>query len=62
MIDAEMKIILTAKARSMGVSVETIKQVIAARIVNGETEEDPVSMVLSIDDRDLKCLQREMKD
>ncbi|MCQ1060072.1 hypothetical protein LRP52_34260 [Photobacterium sp. ZSDE20] len=56
MIDPELELILVAKARRMGVPVNALKEVIAMRIVDGDTEEDPVAMVLSVSNRDIERL------
>ncbi|AXY00946.1 hypothetical protein D1115_06595 [Vibrio alfacsensis] len=56
MIDSELQLILAAKARRLGVSISVIQQVIAERIVDGDTEEDPVTMVLSVTNRDIERL------
>ena len=56
MIDTELELILYAKARRLGVSVHSIKEVIAAKIVDGETDEPALEMVLSVSKRDIERL------
>ncbi|PSW86853.1 hypothetical protein CTN07_04370 [Photobacterium damselae] len=45
--------LIKAKARRLNVSVETLKDVIADRVVASECEEDIASIVLSLSDSDI---------
>ncbi len=49
----EMERLMRAKARRLNISVDTLKDVIADRVVANEYEEDVSSIVLSLTDSDI---------
>ncbi|MBC7001772.1 hypothetical protein BIZ37_04335 [Photobacterium sp. BZF1] len=50
----DFEILMTAKAKQLGISIEQLRVAIANRVVAGESEEDPVSLLLSITERDIR--------
>ena len=49
----DFEILITAKANQLGVSTERLRMAIASRVVAGEADEDPVSLLLSITEQDV---------
>ena len=49
----EMERLMRAKARRLNISVDTLKDVIADRVVATECEEDISSIILSLTDGDI---------
>lgn len=49
----EMERLIRAKARRLNISVDTLKDVIADRVVATESDEDIASILLSLSDSDI---------
>lgn len=54
----EVERLIKAKARRLNVSVDTLKDVIADRVVASECDEDIASIVLSLSDGDIAEFSR----
>lgn len=54
----EMERLIKAKARRLNISIDTLKDIIADRVVATECEEDISSIVLSLTDGDIAEFSR----
>lgn len=58
----DMERLIRAKARRLHVSLDTIKDVIADRVVAGECDEDIASIVLSLTHSDIEDFEQLSKE